>query len=267
MAANPSTTAVRFISPPEAVPAGGLRLVRFTRQGAERLVRIGIIPEDATTELLNGLIVLTDRSARDENPTGRGYGPVPFTVKDTLLMVEQGILPEDSAIELLDGSLVYCDRGVRSGGELVEGLDHNYVLSSLADLAARINNESRHLRTQSTLICSETHAPIPDAVVLRGSRTKYRDHMPTAAEALSVIEVADSSYERDAGEKLAGYARAGIVQYIIINLRNRAAEVYANPDSVAGSYPPPQIIAADGTESLRIGESEMFSLTLRDVLP
>ena len=82
----------------------------------------------------------------------------------------------------------------------MEGVDHNYVVGALADLAAKINNESRHLRTQSTLICSETHAPIPDGMVLRGARTSYRDHTPAAAEALCVIEVADSSDERDAGE-------------------------------------------------------------------
>jgi hypothetical protein len=80
----------------------------------------------------------------------------------------------------------------------VQGVDHNCVISSLAELAARINNDARHLRTQSTLICSEIHAPIPDAAVLRGPRTNYRDHIPTAADAFCVIEVADSSYERDA---------------------------------------------------------------------
>jgi len=200
---------------------------------------------------------------------GEGYGPVRFTVENSLRMVEQGILPEDSTVELLDGSLVYRDRFDRRGGEIVEGVNHNYVVSSLADLAIKINNEVRHLRTQSTLICSEIHAPIPDAMVLRGPRTNYRDRLPTAADAFCVIEVADSSYERDAGEKLIGYARAGIVQYVIISLRNRTAEVYTNPDSVAGAYLPPQIIPAEGTLRLRvgIGIGEEFTLHLIDVLP
>jgi hypothetical protein len=195
------------------------------------------------------------------------FGPVRFTVKDTLLMVQQGILPEDSAIELLEGSLVYCDRRARDGGDLEEGLEHNYVVSSLAELASRINSGSRHLRTQSPLICSEIHAPIPDAVLLKGPRSNYRDHIPTAAEAFFVIEVADSSYERGSGEKLEGYARAGIGQHIIINLRNRTAEVYTNPDPAVGTYPPPQIIAADGAVSLRVGEAEILAVALGDLLP
>ena len=60
---------------------------------------------------------------------------------------------------------------------------------------------------------------------------------------------------------------AGSSQYIIIDLRNRTAEVYINPDTAAGTYPPPEIIAAEGALSLRGGESEFFPLPLRDVLP
>ena len=190
-----------------------------------------------------------------------------FTVAGTLRLLNLGILPEDSTIELLNGTLVYRDRFDIRGGEIVEGIDHDYVLGGLADLAAKINNDARHLRTQSTLICSEIHAPIPDAVVLRGPRTSYRDHIPTAAEALCVIEVADSSYERDAGEKLVGYARAGVGQYIIINPRNRTAEVYGNPDVAAGTYPPPQVVLESEPLSIRVAQSEIYSTPLRDLLP
>jgi len=199
--------------------------------------------------------------------SGEGYGPVRFTVHDTLRMLELGVLPEDSTIELLDSSLVYRDRFALRGGEIVEGIEHNYVVSSLADLASDIYNDIRHLRTQSTLICSEIQAPIPDATVLRGPRTSYRNHIPTASEALCVIEVADSSYERDAGEKLIGYARAGIAQYIIMNLRNQTAEVYAEPDSVAGIYLPPQIITADATLAIRIGDGETSNVPFASLLP
>jgi hypothetical protein len=185
---------------------------------------------------------------------------------ETLWMVKAGIVPEDSTVELLDGLLVYRDCSDLRGGEIVEGVHHDYVVNSLAGLAVKINNETRHLRTHNAVICSEICAPVADAVVLRGQRTDYHDRLPTAADAFCVIEVADSSYERDAGEKLIGYARAGIVQYIIINLRNRTAEVYTNPDSAAGIYPPPQIIAADGTLSLRISDGDSFSLSLGGVL-
>ena len=108
----------------------------------------------------------------------------------------------------------------------MEGTGHNFVVAGLAELASVINNNKRHLRTQSTLICSEISAPIPDGLVLKGLLSDYRGKRPSAADAYCVIEVSDSSYERDSGEKLKSYAHAGIEQYIIINLRNRTAEIY-----------------------------------------
>lgn len=196
-----------------------------------------------------------------------GYGPVRFTVSDALEMVEQGILPEDGRIELIDGSLIYRDRFDLRGSEIVEGAKHTYVIAALAQLASRINDEHRHLRTQSTLICSETHAPIPDGTILRGALRDYRDRLPNASDTFCVIEVADSSYERDAGEKLVGYARAGVAQYVIVNLRNRTAEVYAAPDAAAGTYPPPQIVGEGETLLLRVGEAAFFPAALAELLP
>lgn len=196
-----------------------------------------------------------------------GFGPVRFTVGEALRMVEHGILPEDSTIELLDGSLVYRDRFDLHGSEVVLGVKHGYVVCSLANLGTRLNNARRHLSSQITVICCETHAPIADAAVLRGALCDDDDGLPTAADAFCVIEVADSSYERDSGEKLNGYARAGVQQYIILNLRNRTAEVYRNPNGAAGTYPPPQMIAEGESLSLRVGEAEYFTVPLKDLLP
>lgn len=196
-----------------------------------------------------------------------GIGPVRFSIADALEMVDRGILPEDSTVELLDGELIYRDRFDLCGDQIVEGVKHNYVVTVLGELRTAINNEQRHLRTQSTLVCAETHAPIPDAIILRGTPENYRQRLPAAADAWCVVEVADASYERDAGEKLTGYARAGVAQYIIINLRNRTAEIYTSPDVAAGTYVPPQIIAEDGDLPFRVGESEFFSVAMKQVLP
>jgi Uma2 family endonuclease len=196
-----------------------------------------------------------------------GYGPVQFTVADALSMVEQGITPEDASVELLNGALTYRDRFDLRGSEIAEGVKHSFVMRRLSKLNTRIDNESRQFCTQCTLVCLQTHAPIPDAVVLRGEESDLRDRLPTADDALCVVEVADSSYERDSGEKLIEYAKAGIDQYIIINLRNRTAEVYEHPDKLAGTYPPAKIIADSATLALRVGENEFFTIVLAEILP
>jgi Uma2 family endonuclease len=192
---------------------------------------------------------------------------VRFTVSDILEMVERGILPEDGRIELLDGSLVYRDRFDLRGDQIEEGPKHTYVIAAIAQLSPRIDNQRRHLRTQSTLICSETHAPVPDGVILRGVLSDYRDRLPTAADAFCVIEVADSSYERDTGEKLTGYAKAGVGQYVVINLRARIAEVFVDPDTAKGIYPPARIVAENESLSLRVAGEELFTLALAELMP
>jgi hypothetical protein len=195
-----------------------------------------------------------------------GYGDVQFTVADALSMVEKGILPEDSSVELLDGSLVYRDRFDLRREEVAEGFKHSYAVSKIGDLKSKVDDARRHLRTQCTLICTDTHAPIPDGLILRGMLNDYST-LPTAADALCVIEVADSSYERDSGEKLKAYAGAGIEQYVIVNLRNRTAEVYTGPDRTSRTYLPREVIVEGHALSLRIGDDELLSVALDELLP
>jgi Uma2 family endonuclease len=217
MVANRWTTTDRFVPPPQPWLEGRWRLPRFTRRDAETLVRMGIIPEDASTELLNGLIVLKDRADRGQDP---------FMV----------------------------------------GNNHRKSVERFSNLRAQINNERRYVQSQQPLVCTETHVPEPDFAVIRGRIEDYTE-LPTAADAFCVVEVADASFERDAGEKLTAYAKAAIAQYVILNLRNNTAQVYTMPDKEAGTYPLPQIITAEDSLLLRVGESESLSVPLRDVLP
>jgi len=217
MVAGRNSITERFVPPPQPFLEGRWRVRRFTRHDAELLVRAGIIPEDASTELLDGLIVLKDRAARGEDPTRIGQ-------------------------------------------------DHRKCVERLSALRKLIDNDTRHVESQQPLVCSETHVPEPDFMVLRGRLDDYTD-LPVAADAWCVVEVADASYERDAGEKLTAYARAAVVQYVIINLRNRTAEAYTSPDPIAGTYPPPQIVSSSGHLPLRVGETDLQAIPLSDILP
>lgn len=162
MVANTWTIAERFVPPPEPWLQGRWLVPRFTRRDVEELVRQGIIPEDASTELLHGMIVLKDRAAQGELPT-------------------------------------------------MVGKNHRKCVERLSALRKQIDTERRHVESQQPLVCTETHVPEPDFMVLRGTLDDYTD-LATAADAWCVVEVADASYERDAGEKLAGYARASVGQ-------------------------------------------------------
>ncbi|MCS7191059.1 MAG: Uma2 family endonuclease, partial [Fimbriimonadales bacterium] len=69
--------------------------------------------------------------------------------------------------------------------------------------------------------------PEPDIAVVEGSHETYADHHPTTA--LLVVEFADTSLEYDRREKLSLYAKAGIPEYWIVNLKANTLEVYREP--------------------------------------
>jgi hypothetical protein len=197
--------------------------------------------------------------------TGRG-GLVQFTVDDVMQMIRQGLVAEDASAELLNGYIVHTDRSAQGGDPTMHSPGHRKAVRRLTALVAEIDAADRHVQIQSPIVCSSIQMPEPDFAVIRGSDDAYTDRLPAAADAFCVVEVADSSLERDRQEKLPIYARAGIVQYVILNLRNRTAEVYANPDATAGTYPGPQIVAADGSIALRVGDGEVHSVRLSELL-
>ncbi len=61
----------------------------------------------------------------------------------------------------------------------------------------------------------------------------YRNNHPVPSDVYLLIEVADSSLDRDLMEKLPRYARAGIPEVWIINLNDETIEVYRRPDFTA----------------------------------
>ena len=239
-------------------------LVKFTVDDALAMVRLRILPEDSSVELLDGVLEYVDR--RDHGSDADvGVGPVRFTVGELITMVDAGILPEDASIELLRGRLVYRDAR-DSERDVGEGLKHRLVSALLGKLAAKLDTDQRHLSTQSAIVCGDTYMPVPDAAIFRGGPRDYTERYPSPEDVYAPIEISVTTYRKDVGAKLSDYARVGIRQYVILNLNNRTAEVYSDPDVAAGTYRTKATIAADGTLPLRVGD-ETFDVPLAELLP
>lgn len=71
--------------------------------------------------------------------------------------------------------------------------------------------------------------PEPDIVVVRGDFKDYQKRHPGPAEVAIVIEVSDSTLQRDRGLKKRVYARAKIAVYWLVNLIDNQIEVYTDP--------------------------------------
>ena len=71
--------------------------------------------------------------------------------------------------------------------------------------------------------------PEPDVAVARGDETTYDTRHPGPGDLGLVVEVAYSSLTLDRVHLARIYARAGIVEYWIVNLIDRQVEVYTQP--------------------------------------
>ena len=142
-------------------------------------------------------------------------------------MIRLGILSDDDPVELLDGWLVY---------KMPKNPPHRATTKLTRNALEAVIPEGWYVDTQEPITLADSE-PEPDVVVVRGNTRDYLDRHPGASDIALIIEVADSTLERECpGDTLRErtskqrlYARAGIPIYWIINLPEKQIEVYTEP--------------------------------------
>jgi hypothetical protein len=176
----------------------------------------------------------------------------PWTVELYHHAVAQGWLEESAAFELLDGFVVRKDRAAAGADLMTVGDRHRLAVQRLVKLAPLFDPLGSTLQVQQPIQLPPTSEPEPDGSVMRGTDDDYRDGPPGAADVICVIEVSDSSLDRDLGLKLRLYARAGITQYVVVDLVHDVVLDHRQPhDDVYGDVVTPR---AGQTVSLRAGD-------------
>jgi Uma2 family endonuclease len=130
-------------------------------------------------------------------------------------IVASGAL-DDVAVELLEGVIVEMSP---------QGLEHAAAIETLADLLRRALGERARVREEKPFAADDASEPEPDvAVVAPGD-----PFAALPAYAHLIVEVAETSLRKDRGAKAAAYARAGVPEYWIVNLRDRVVEIHLDP--------------------------------------
>jgi Uma2 family endonuclease len=154
-------------------------------------------------------------------------GAVPFSAAELYRMnvneyerlVSLGAL-DDPRIELIDGYLV---RKMGKNPPHVWSVDATEIGLNPLLPAGWI------LRRESPLRIPEFDEPEPDVAVVKGTREDYKTRHPGPRDVGLLVEIAESSLDRDRGEKMQAYARSGIPVYWIVNLIEQRIEVYTDP--------------------------------------
>lgn len=146
-----------------------------------------------------------------------------FSVAEYHDMLRRGIIREQENVELLEGCLV-------RGEEM--NPPHSSTLNLLRRALTPRLPAAWDNRVQDAVTLSDSE-PLPDYAVMRYRADAYATRHPGPGDIGLLVEVADSSLADDRVDKQRMYARAGIVEYWIVNIPDRQIEVYTDPDPTA----------------------------------
>ncbi|SDM65365.1 Endonuclease, Uma2 family (restriction endonuclease fold) [Catalinimonas alkaloidigena] len=156
--------------------------------------------------------------------------PRPITVEEFRRMVEANVFPADERLELLEGQLFPMSPinpgHATSVRRLIRFFSEHYLDRFLVD-------------AQNPLLLGPHALPQPDLSLLQLSYQLEDHRLPSAEDALLVIEVSDHTLTKDRRQKLPLYAKAGVPETWIVNLKQNQIEVYAHPRQ--GTYQDQQV--------------------------
>jgi len=154
-------------------------------------------------------------------------------------MGEVGIIDEDERVELIEGEIVLMSP---------IGRKHIVRVIQLTRLFSRIFENIAWVSVQNTLRLSDDTEPQPDFAILRERPDRYEDDLPTAADALLVIEISDTSLSYDRAVKVPLYARFGVPEVWIVDVAQSSIHIYRGP--TPGGYK--TIVIAHRGESIAL---------------
>ncbi len=157
-----------------------------------------------------------------------------FTKAEYYLMAEMGFF-NGQRVELIDGEVILMS---------LQEAGHATAVGLTADALQKIFAENFVIRVQQPLDLGETYEPEPDVAIVVGQRRDYSTAHPKTA--VLIVEVALSSFDYDRTFKGSLYAKAGIQEFWLLNLKERRLEVFREP------VPMPDQPFGFGYKSIRI---------------
>jgi Uma2 family endonuclease len=143
-----------------------------------------------------------------------------FTRDDLSRMYEAGILDEDERVELIDGEIIKMSN---------PGRRHVACTNRTNKIFIQAFGDRAIVSIQNPFVLDIYNEPKPDVVVVK-PREDFYDSIEIAAEhALLVVEISDTTFAKDRGRKLPHYARLGVPEFWIEDLKHDLLVVYRDP--------------------------------------
>ena len=135
-------------------------------------------------------------------------------------LVDSGVL-DGKPVELLEGNIVEMSP---------EGIEHSYTNQSVSDYLSNLLQGKAHIRDAHPITLDNSE-PEPDIAVVQLPTTIYRQHHPFPQNIYLLIEVSNKTLKKDLEAKTITYARNGIPEYWVIDLKNKKLIVHTQPEN------------------------------------
>ncbi len=133
-------------------------------------------------------------------------------------LIDLGIFQPGEPIELIGGELVVAEP---------QGAAHYTAICKTAKALEAAFGGGWVVRTQGPIGLDEESEPEPDVAVVPGGLEDYRSGHPSRPGL--TVEVAEATLGSDRERKGSLYARAGLEDYWVLNLKDSVLEVYREP--------------------------------------
>jgi Uma2 family endonuclease len=185
--------------------------------------------------------------------------PSRLSVDEYHALIRAGTLTEDDPVELLDGELVT---------KMPKNPSHRIANRKTRKALEDLTPAGWYVEAQEPITLAESE-PAPDVTVVPAQSADSTDHHPGPQDVALVVEVADSSLQRDRTLKKSLYAQANIPAYWIVNLSDKQLEVYTEPSGPADQpdYRQRRDYGPSDTVPVVIGGKAVGHIAVRDLLP
>lgn len=141
-----------------------------------------------------------------------------FSVAEYARMIETGVLADGERVELIEGSILAM---------AAHDPAHSLRMGRLTSVLVLRYHASHSIRVQLPLTLGTHSEPEPDFALVKLADVEAADRHPTCADL--VMELSSSSLRLDRTKKSSLYARAGIPEYWLLNLKGARLEVRRAP--------------------------------------
>jgi Uma2 family endonuclease len=165
---------------------------------------------------------MSDMASRTETSEGL------ITVEEFDRMWNSGIIKPEDRVELIEGRIVPREP---------MNAPHMSTMVRMTERLIRALGDVVMISSQLPFIASERSKPFPDFTLVKRRDDYYAAGLPVPSDVVAVVEVSDTSLRFDRGEKLRLYAKVGVPEYWIVDVKKKAIELYRDRHELGYAAP------------------------------